>query len=117
MIPVLVGLGVLIGGAILLASWDEVVDWLTEFIPKIKAVWQSVRRYVPSAVRIWGDIIVEEGCKIAEIICQFRNTDNELIEEIRKVDLDEVPPSILEKLGPQRRDITKPMGLILGQEI
>lgn len=117
MIPVLIGLGVLIGGAILVATWDDIVDWLSDMVPKIRMAWQAASRYASPNIKILGDIIVEDACQVAEFICQFRNTDNKLVEEVRKVDIDEVPPSILEKLGKQRQDITKPMALVLEQDI
>ena len=36
MIPVLLGLGAIIGGFFVFANWEEVVGWLNELFPKVK---------------------------------------------------------------------------------
>ncbi len=36
MIPFLVGLGLVIGGTLLVKYWKNIVDWLKDFIPKLK---------------------------------------------------------------------------------
>lgn len=41
MIPVLIGLGALVGGYLVVANWEEVTKWLQEFLPKIQDVLKS----------------------------------------------------------------------------
>lgn len=60
MIPVLVGLGVLIGGAILVAGWKAVVEWLDKFVKKLKEVWVQVKPLVPAVAAVYGDTFLRE---------------------------------------------------------
>ena len=45
MIPLLLGLGALVGGALVAANWQEVEGWLKEFLPKLKTVLQNALLY------------------------------------------------------------------------
>ena len=47
MIPFLVGLGLVIGGTLLVKYWKNIVDWLKDFIPKLKMAWKRVRPMLP----------------------------------------------------------------------
>ena len=67
MLPVLIGLGVLIGGALIVANWDDIVNWLHDFIPKLKAAWEQVRELVPHGARIYGDLITEGADRLIKI--------------------------------------------------
>ena len=35
MIPLLIGLGALVGGYLVVTNWQEVEGWLKEFLPKL----------------------------------------------------------------------------------
>ena len=67
MLPVLIGLGVLIGGALIVANWDDIVNWLHDFIPKLKAAWKQVRELVPHGARIYGDLVIEGADRLIKI--------------------------------------------------
>ena len=43
MLPVLLGLGLLIGGALIVANWEAITDWLKDFIPKLRMAWETIR--------------------------------------------------------------------------
>ena len=38
MIPLLIGLGALVGGYLVVTNWQEIEGWLKEFLPKLQAV-------------------------------------------------------------------------------
>lgn len=113
MIPVLVGLGVLIGGAILLTSWKSVVEWLQNFVTKLKKVWEEVRPLVPSAAVMYGDLIVNGADVISRIMHKLYYKEGEdWIEETTtcKVSENEVPEAIRKKLSMnEESDITTEM--------
>lgn len=108
MIPLL--LAALVGGIILVANWDKVVDWLQDFIPKLKKMWESVRMNIPHGARLFGDIIVEGADRFAKIMHKLYYKENgQWIEETtaRKVDESEVPAAIRNKINYNEADITE----------
>ena len=42
MIPVLLGLGAIVGGILVVANWEEIEGWLKEFLPKLQATLKEV---------------------------------------------------------------------------
>lgn len=113
---IFLGLGLLIGGVILVANWDEVVSAFKEFIPKLKEAWKSARPLVPYAARMYGDIVVEGADRLGAIMHKiFYKEDGQWVEETttRKVPANEVPADVREiieaQLGMQAADITSKM--------
>ena len=120
MIPVLIGLGVLIGGAVIVANWDSIKNWLKDFIPKLKEAWASIRVVVPHGARIYGDLFVEGADKLSKIMHKlYYKEDGHWCEETttRIVDESEVPAAILSKIKRQEEDITEEMEDILDLEV
>ncbi len=121
MIPVLIGLGVLIGGAILVANWGAIVDWLNDFIPKLKKQWKTLREGIPNGARIYGDLIVEGADRLAKIMHKlYYKEDGHWVEQTttRKVSEDEVPEAIRNKLNRNTEsDITGEIEEELGLEV
>ena len=120
MIPLLIGLGVLIGGALIVANWDEIVDWLHDFIPKLKAAWEKVRDSIPHGARIFGDLVVEGAERLMKIAHKlYYKEDGQWIEQTttRKIPESEVPPFIRNKGIKKETDITEEMEEELGLEI
>jgi hypothetical protein len=120
MIPLLIGLGVLIGGALIVANWDAIVDWLHDFVPKLKAAWEKVRDSIPHGARIFGDLVVEGAERLMKISHRLYYKKNEQwIEETttRKIPESEVPPFIRNKGIKKETDITEEMEEELGLEI
>ena len=114
MIPVLIGRGILIGGAaIVVANWDSIINWLNDFIPKLEEKWKELRGDIPHAYRIYGDLIVEGGKRLIRIIHKFYYKDKEgnWMEEStpRKVPEEEVPEEIRMSIRKQEEDITEKM--------
>lgn len=120
MLPLLIGAGLLIGGALIVANWDSVIGWLRNFIPKLKAAWESIRVMVPHGARIYGDLIVEGANKLAKIMHKlYYQEDGQWVEETttRKVSEREVPAAILAKIRKQETDITETMEQELQLEV
>lgn len=101
MVPVLIGLAALIGGVIIVAYWHEIMDWLSDFIPKLKAFWKELREFLPHQARMFGDLIVEAGDVFVRIMHKlFYKKDNQWYQQTttRKVDENEVPADIRMKI-------------------
>lgn len=110
MLPLLIAAGLAIGGVVIAANWNSIVNWLKDFVPKLRAAWNSVRENVPHGARIFGDIIVEGAERLARIIHKLYYKENgQWIEETttRKVSEDEVPASIRNKINRKESDITE----------
>lgn len=120
MLPLLIGAGLLIGGVLVVANWDSIVNWLKDFIPKLKAAWEKVRVFVPHGARIYGDMIVEGADKLAKIMHKlYYQEDGQWVEETttRKISKNEVPAAILAKIGKKETDITETMEDVLQLEV
>ena len=110
MLPLLIAAGLAIGGVVIAANWNSIINWLKDFVPKLRAAWNSVRENVPHGARIFGDIIVEGAERLARIIHKLYYKENgQWIEETttRKVSEDEVPASIRNKVNRKEADITE----------
>lgn len=114
MIPVLIGLA--IGGVLLVANWDSVVDWLSDFIPKLRKKWAELREFVPHEAQIVGDRI-DNLVRIMHKL--FYKEKGQWFEETttRKVPANEVPSRIRNKINRQETDITTLMEAELGLEV
>lgn len=120
MLPLLIGLGVLIGGVLIVANWDEIIGWLDDFIPKLNDAWQQVRPNVPHAAMIVGDTVLEAAEKFVRVMHKLYYQENgEWIEETttRKVLEDEVPDFIRQKVQSQAVDITKDIEMQLSCKV
>ena len=42
MIPVLLGLGALVGGYLVVTNWEEITGWLKDFLPKIQDALKEI---------------------------------------------------------------------------
>lgn len=42
MIPVLIGLGALVGGYLVVTNWEEITGWLKDFLPKLQATLKEL---------------------------------------------------------------------------
>ncbi len=101
MIPLLIAAGLVIGGIAIAMNWKDVVNWLKNFIPKLRREWKKVRENVPFGARIVGDLIVKGLDKLAKIMHKlYYQEDNHWVEETTTqiIDESEVPPEIVEKI-------------------
>ena len=49
MLPLLAGLALLVGGIIVVAYWDDIVDWLKDFIPKVAQFFRDLPKKIAHA--------------------------------------------------------------------
>lgn len=122
MIPVLIGAGILLGAVVLVSNWDSLIKKFLDFLPRVKAFWQSIREYVPHAARMIGDTILEAGEMLATIAYQmYYKDDGKWMEKTTtyKVDINEVPEDIRSKIehSHDKVDITPEMERELNLEI
>lgn len=102
MIPLLIGLGALIGGVLLVTHWSEIVDWLEDFLPKLKKIWDTYKSDLPHAAVMYGDLAFEAGTLLTKIMHKLYYQDgDQWMEETttRKINADQVPDYIKKKLG------------------
>ena len=98
----------LIGGAILLvAYWDEIVDWLKKLVREIKAMFSKTMKKIAHAAA--GFIQrVENGLAAIRHRLYYKE-QGQWVEETttRKIKESEVPASIRRKIHAQEEEITE----------
>lgn len=106
MIPAILAL-VALGGVLVVANWDEVVDWLRDIVPKFKAAWERLRPNMPCEVQILGDLVEKALDTLISVIHKiyYREENGKWMEQttIREVKESEVPPHIREKILKKTR--------------
>ncbi len=125
MIPFLVAsLAALAVGAVYVAShWSDIIDWLYDFLPKLKRFWDSQKIYLPHAAMMVGDRIIEGATQLVRIMHKqyYREQDGQWVVKTTttKVDESQVPDYILAKvnMSGQETNITEEMQNELGMEI
>ena len=119
MIPAILAL-VTLGGILLVANWNEVVNWLRDFVPKLKKAWEKFRPLVPYEMQWLGDTVVKGAEHLISIIHKFyhQEENGKWMEKktVREVKESEVPPHIREKILRKKRqneqaDISQEMEL------
>ena len=120
MVPLLVIGGLLLGGLIL-ANWDEVVEWVSKAVHAVKD-W-FVRNF-PTIVHYGKVFIGAIKTAYAKIMCRSYHQEGEkwfMKEGFQEIPPSEVPPDILAKAkrlrGKQEEDITPEMELATGTSI
>ncbi len=101
MLPVLAGL--LLGGLIVVACWDDIVNWLKDLIPKVKAALSGIAH----AVKMFGKKVKNAAVHIIHRL--FYKEQGKWIEETtkREVPESEVPDWALESISQQETDISE----------
>lgn len=114
MIPLLIGLGIgIIGTVVALAYWDDIVDWLNDFIPRLEAAWNEFKQSIAHAAMMAAEKVKEAGKFIVKIMHKlyYKNEKQQWVEETttRTVPENEVPPAIRAKVNRQEveADITE----------
>lgn len=107
MLPWLIGAAVVAFAVV--AFWDEIVSWLRDFIPKVKAAFREFKRNVLHAAAMF---VQQVGAAAADIKHKvFYKENNQWMEQTttRQIDKSELPPSIKRKLGFAEEEITEEM--------
>lgn len=103
---VLVGLAGLVGGALVVAYWDEIVDWLADFIPRVRQVFSTAMHNVAHAAGMFVQKVKDAYAKIMHKL--YYKEEGKWVEETtsREIKESEVPPWIRNKISAQERDMT-----------
>ena len=103
----------LIGGVLLVAFWDEIVNWLKDLIPKIQQAFQAIAHAAAAFIE-----------KVEKTLAAIRHKlyykeNGQWIEETttRKIEVSEVPERIRRKLGYGEEEITEEVEAELGMEL
>ncbi|MBO6303864.1 MAG: hypothetical protein J6M62_02165 [Selenomonadaceae bacterium] len=109
MLPALVALGV--GAVLAVTFWDEIVNWLEDFIPKVEQVFRDIAH----GAQMLGEKIRAGYVAIKHKV--YWQENNKWMEQTttREVEENEVPPHIREKIMKQKKaaDITKELAPML----
>ncbi len=101
MLPALIAIGV--GTLLVVAFWDEIVNWFKDFIPKVK----NALRGLYNRAKVFAKRVKEATIRIIHKV--FYKKDDKWFEQAttREVDESEVPEWA--KAGTREKDITEKM--------
>lgn len=104
MIPLLLGLGALVGGALVVARWDEIEGWLKEFLPKLQTVLKETG-IVDYAAKLFSSV---EGNVMRLVHRLYYKENGKWVEKttVREIDESEVPAWAKEGLTAKEKDVT-----------
>lgn len=108
MIPVLIAVGVagLVGGAIIAANWDAVVNWLSDLVVKIRDAFNSFKNFIGHAGMVVAQKISDAITAIRHKL-YYKEQGKWMLETTTcEVDESEVPPAIRRKVSEQEADIS-----------
>ena len=120
MVPVLVAAAVAAAGGAayyIYKHWDEVKEFFSNFLTKLKASIKEKMRGIANAAVIVGEKIREGVAQLKHKL--FYKEEGKWMEETtkREVTEDEVPPYIRAKIARQEADITQEMEMELGMSV
>ena len=104
MIPVLIGLGALVGGYLVAANWEEVTKWLQDFLPKIQDALKNTG-IVDYAAKLFSS--VEDGAlKLVHKL--YYKENGKWVEKTttREIDESEAPEWAKAGLTAKETDVT-----------
>lgn len=104
MIPLLIGLGALVGGYMVVTNWQEVESWLKNFLPKLQAVLQETG-IVDYAAKLFSSV---EGNIMRLVHKLYYKENGKWVEKttVREIDESEVPAWAKEGLTTKESDVT-----------
>ena len=117
MLQILALAGLFIGGVVVVAYWDEIVDWLKGFVAKIKTAFQNLKQKITHAAAMFVQKV--EGALAAIRHKLYYKEQGQWFEETttRKIDESQLPPSIRNKVNSQENEITEEIEAELCMEI
>ena len=104
MIPVLLGLGAIIGGFFVFANWEQVVGWLNELFPKVKKALEDAGIYNHVA-KLFSSL--KES--VLSLVNRLYYKENGKFYEqttTREIDESQVPEWAKAELNEQETDVT-----------
>ena len=122
MIPLLVGVGLagLIGGAALVYFWDDILEWLSDFLPKVANLIRIIGKQIGPLGEYATEMVAEKLDKVSTAIKHhlYYKQNGQWIEETTRRTLpeSELPPRILRKIKRvgQEEDISEEIELETG---
>ena len=104
MVPLLV-LGALVGGALAVANWQEVENWLKDFLPKLQNALKETG-IVDYAAKLFSSV---EGNVMRLVHKLYYKENGKWVEKttVREIDESEVPAWAKEGLSAKEKDVTE----------
>ena len=104
MIPLLLGLGALVGGALVVAKWEEIEGWLKDFLPKVQIALKNAGVY-DYAAKLFSSV---EGNVMRLVHRLYYKENGKWVEKttVREIDESEVPAWAKEGLSAKEKDVT-----------
>lgn len=104
MVPLLV-LGALVGGALVAANWQEVENWLKDFLPKLQNALKETG-IVDYAAKLFSSV---EGNVMRLVHKLYYKENGKWVEKttVREIDESEVPAWAKEGLTAKESDVTE----------
>ena len=104
MIPLLLGLGTLVGGYLLVTNWQEIEGWLKDFLPKLQSVLKETG-IVDYAAKLFSSV---EGNVMRLVHRLYYKENGKWVEKttVREIDESEVPAWAKEGLTAKESDVT-----------
>ena len=104
MIPLLIGLGALVGGYVVVTNWQEIEGWLKNFLPKLQDVLKETG-IVDYAAKLFSSV---EGNVMRLVHKLYYKEYGKWVEKttVREIDESEVPAWAKEGLTAKESDVT-----------
>ena len=105
MIPVLLGVGALVGGYLVVTNWEEITGWLKEFLPKLQDALKEIG-IADYAAKLFST--VEDG--VLRLVHKLYYKENgKWVEKTttREIDESEVPEWAKSGLSAKETDVTE----------
>ena len=105
MIPLLIGLGAVVGGYLVVTNWQEIEGWLKEFLPKLQDVLKETG-IVDYAAKLFSSV---EGNVMRLVHRLYYKENGKWVEKttVREIDESEVPAWAKEGLTAKESDVTE----------
>ena len=105
MIPLLLGLGALVGGALVVANWEEIEGWLKDFVPKVQTALKNAGVY-DYAAKLFSSV---EGNVMRLVHRLYYKENGKWVEKttVREINESEVPAWAKEGLTSKEKDVTE----------
>ena len=104
MIPALLALGAIVGGYLVLTNWQEVENWLKEFLPKLQDALKETG-IIDYAAKLFSSV---NGNVMRLVHRLYYKENGKWVEKttVREIDESEVPAWAKEGLAAKGSDVT-----------
>lgn len=118
MVPLLIALGLALGGVVAFAFWDQIKEWLSDLIVQIRSAFNRAAHYIKHAARVLGSAIRNAIAKIKHQLYYQEEGQWFVKTTTAEISEDEVPPEIMAQINNQENvNITDTMSRELQMEI